>query len=253
MDRHSDGTGGTAAGRSRPPSPPYISFVTFRHFIEWLEGEGMPLRMDRSVWEKKYGGSTGVQLMSGLRFLELLKGEEPQRGLELLVGSTGDERREAMGRIVRRAYGAVDFDALRRATPSMLQEWLGVYGLEGDTRRKATSFFINACKEAFIPLPNAIRQKARNKPVDSASRSGAGKGARARRSSAAAANETMDTDAGSDTATAARKQAVTVTLECGGTVTLAIDAGLITLSTHDRGFVFSLVDMMNGYADRDAA
>jgi hypothetical protein len=251
LDRHSDGIGGTAAGKARAPSPPYISFVTFRHFIEWLEGEGIPLRMDRSFWEKKYSGSTGVQLMSGLRFLGLLKGEQPQRGLEMLVGSTGDERREVLGRIIRRAYGAVDFDALRRATPSMLQEWLGVYGLEGDTRRKATSFLINACKEALIPLPNAIRKKARNKPADSAAQSRTRRSSRARRDSDEAVNETIEATAGPGTATDDRRQIVTVTLECGGTVTLAVDAGLLTLSRRDRGFVFELVDMLNDYADKE--
>ena len=36
--------------------PPYVSFKTFQTFLEFLS-EGMPNRIDRSVWLNKFSGS----------------------------------------------------------------------------------------------------------------------------------------------------------------------------------------------------
>ena len=147
----------------RPLSPPYVSYMTFRNLLEWLETEGVPLRFDRSFWNKKYSGSIGPQLMSGIRFLGLLVEEKPTPLLESLVNANGDDRKESLRAIYRKAYEAVDFDALQRATPGMLHEWFGSYSIDGTTLRKAESFFINALKDAEQPLSNSLRKLARNK------------------------------------------------------------------------------------------
>ena len=144
-------------------SPPYVSYLTFKNLLEWLETEGVPLRFDRSFWSKKYSGSIGPQLMSGIRFLGLLVEESPTPLLESLVNVNGDDRKESLRAIYRKAYEAVDFNALQRATPGMLREWFGSYSIDGTTLRKAESFFINALKDAEEPLSNSLRKLARNK------------------------------------------------------------------------------------------
>ena len=147
----------------RQLSPPYVSYLTFKNFLEWLEAEGVPLRFDRSFWSKKYNGSIGPQLMSGIRFLGLLIEEKPTSLLESLVNAKGDDRKESLRAIYRKAYEAVDFDALPRGTTGMLREWFGSYSIDGGTLRKAESFFINALKDAEQPLSNSLRKLARNK------------------------------------------------------------------------------------------
>ena len=147
----------------RQSSPPYVSYMTFRNFLDWLATEGVPLRFDRSFWSKKYSGSVGPQLMSGIRFLGLLIEEKPTPLLESLVNANGDDRKECLRAIYRRAYEAVDFEALPRATPGMLREWFSSYSIDGTTLRKAESFFINALKDAEEPLSNSLRKVARNK------------------------------------------------------------------------------------------
>ena len=144
-------------------SPPYVSYMTFRNLLEWLESEEVPLRFDRSFWSKKYSGSVGPQLMSGLRFLNLLIEERPTPLLERLISSKGDDRKTELRAMYREAYGAVDFNTLQRATPGMLKEWFESYAIVGATVRKATAFFINALKDADEPLSNALRKLARNK------------------------------------------------------------------------------------------
>ena len=56
---------------NRKRLPPYISYRTFRNFLEGLQ-QGIPARIDRSYWGDRFSGSTGTQLLSGLRFLGLI-------------------------------------------------------------------------------------------------------------------------------------------------------------------------------------
>ena len=50
---------------------PYVSYRTFRNFLELLK-EGLPARIDRSVWVPRYSGTTGQQLMTALKSLLLI-------------------------------------------------------------------------------------------------------------------------------------------------------------------------------------
>ena len=153
-----------AQTESNAGSPPYLPYLTFKNFLTWLETDGIPLRFDRSAWEKKYSGSTGPQLMSGLRFLGLLDGEVPTEKLERLVDTRGDERKEVLIEVLKESYDTVDFNVLGRATPNMLRDSLAEYGIAGDTVRKAESFFVNAAKDLDMPLSSNLRKLARNRP-----------------------------------------------------------------------------------------
>ena len=51
--------------------PPYVAFKTFQTFLEFLS-EGMPSRIDRSVWLNRFSGSNGTQLMTAIKFFELI-------------------------------------------------------------------------------------------------------------------------------------------------------------------------------------
>ena len=242
----------TAEAGGKGPSPPYISFVTFRNMVEWLETEEIPLRFDRSFWQTKYSGATGFQLMAGLRFLGLLEGDRPQPALECLVQAKGDERKAELERILRQAYAAVNFDELARATPSMVSEWFRKYPLEGDTLRKAESFFVNACKDTNITLSNAVRKKARNKPP----KSGVGIGrdkklARGRKGKLTLPDEEpgRSSDQLKQAIQIGRGQGnqAKVVLDSGGEVTLNLAVDLFHLSEKDREFVLGLVDLVRSY------
>jgi hypothetical protein len=223
-------------------APPYISFLTFTNFLTWLETEGVPLQFDGSFWRRKYSGSTGFQLMASLRFLGLLKGDEPQPVLEELVDAKGDERRETLKAVIKRSYSKVNFDILSRGTPKMLEGQLHDYGLDGDTLRKAESFFINACKFVDIPLSLALRKKARNRPAKSGSSS-----TRAKAQRKETRIDQLSEDQGKREGKVHDGQMSKVELASGGYVTLAVNVDLFQLSNKDREFVLGLVDMMKGY------
>ncbi|MSQ34164.1 MAG: hypothetical protein EXR60_07115 [Dehalococcoidia bacterium] len=150
---------------SRALSPPYVSFVTFKNFLEWLKDVGVPVRMDRSFWERKLAGGTGAQMMTAFRFLGLLDGERPTLELQGLVSATSPENKQLLGAVLRSRYQNIPWTDLDRATPKMIEEALETYGIEGHTLRKAGSFFINGCKEAGIALPPSLGRKARTKGI----------------------------------------------------------------------------------------
>ena len=55
---------------SAKPIPAYVSFSSFLTLLNFLKDmPAMPIQFDRSLWEGKFSGSTGAQLMSALRFL----------------------------------------------------------------------------------------------------------------------------------------------------------------------------------------
>ena len=67
---------------------PYVSYRTFRNFLELL-GDGMPARIDRSVWGPRYSGTSGQQLMTALKSLELINDAGvPSQILEELSSKT---------------------------------------------------------------------------------------------------------------------------------------------------------------------
>ena len=74
------------AEKSQVRVPPYVSYKTLKTFIEDLKTHGTPTRIDRSIWGSRFSGSVGGQLMSALRFLNLIDSNDaPEEKLKALV------------------------------------------------------------------------------------------------------------------------------------------------------------------------
>ena len=68
--------------------PPYVPYRTFQTFLEFLLDEGIPGRIDKTVWGLRFSGSSGTQLMTALKVLTLVDADgHPSNELENLVGS----------------------------------------------------------------------------------------------------------------------------------------------------------------------
>ncbi|MEL0226828.1 MAG: hypothetical protein VW912_09205, partial [Flavobacteriaceae bacterium] len=66
--------------------------ITPAKALELLK-EGLPSRIDRSVWGPRYSGTTGQQLMTALKSLNLInENGTPNNSLENLVNSNGTQR-----------------------------------------------------------------------------------------------------------------------------------------------------------------
>ncbi len=236
-----------AMGRNEVVAPPYVSFNTVKNLLDWLNSEGVPLRLDRSFWQAKFSGSTGTQLMAALRFLGLLQGNRPMPDLESLVEATTGERRFILKELLKHSYGAVPFDELERATPAMLRGWFRAYPIDGHTLRKAISFFVNAAREAEMPMSNSVRKMAKSRAA--AVPTGAARERRTARpdlSSPAPHQRPGGLIPGQQ----GRQHSQTaIDLESGGVVTVGLAVDLFELSDRDREFVLALVDLAQRYQE----
>lgn len=231
-------------------APPYVSYNTFRTLLEWLKAEGVPLQFDRSFWRSKFSGSNGTQLVAALRFLGLLSGDEPLDNLERLVNATLEERRSLLAIMLRASYLAVPFEELPRATPSMVRGWFRSYPIDGHTLRKAISFFVNAVKDADLPISNAVTKmaKARSAPRNASPTNIRLGVPRVVPQSKKAASDDPAPELGQVARTHESQRIVS--LESGGTVALALNVDLFGLSDRDREFVLELVGLTRGYEGR---
>ena len=225
-------------------TPPYISFNTFKTLLYWLEKEGVPLRIDRSFWKEKFSGANGSKLMGALRFLGLLDGDKPTKELEILVSSSlGDERSQIFVNILTKSYRNIPFEELARATPSMIKEWFRVYPIDGHTLRKATTFFINAAREAQIPMSNSIIKMTKSRRINSQqqikSLNAASEEIVTINKRTPAVNKLQDSET--------LRNSTTIPLSNGGTVVVDVAVNLFSLSEEDRSFVFSIVDLAKSY------
>ena len=241
-----------ARKRNAAIAPPYVSFNTFRTLLTWLASEGVPLRFDRSFWQAKFSGSTGTQLMAALRFLGLLEGDRPMPELERLVNAPRQEKRVILAELLMDCYSVVPFDELPRATPSMVRGWFGGYPVDGHTMRKALSFFVNASKEAGIPISNAVSKMAR---IRTPTRT-RGTPTEGRASLTVTTSDRRDLGVGIPLHTGGpslrgrQPNQTTIALDSGGTVALTLAVDLFRLSERDREFVLKLVDLTRGYIER---
>lgn len=117
----------------------------------------MPARIDRSVWGQRVSGSTGIQLMTGLRALELVDDDgRPTQDLEHLIGLDGDERRAALVALLRRHYKPVFELDLSRATRAQFREAFRSFGAKEGVLAKCEAFFIQAAHDAGLELSSYV-------------------------------------------------------------------------------------------------
>lgn len=137
--------------------PPYVPYRTFQTFLEFLLDEGIPGRIDKTVWGPRFSGSSGTQLMTALKVLTLVDSEgHPSDELEDLVHAEGDGRRALLQRILMRFYVPVFELDLARASKGQFHEAFRSFGTKEGVLTKCEAFFIRAAQAAGIELSKRI-------------------------------------------------------------------------------------------------
>jgi hypothetical protein len=152
--------------RNKKRSPPYVSYRSFLTLLEELQRGGLPARIDRSYWDQKFSGSTGTQLMSALRFLNLIDANSvPTNYLRDLVAAKGPTRADIMKRISQESFtflSSSNFEC-EKATYGQLEEvFKENYQVEHDVARKCIKFFTEMANFSGIPLSPFITKKSKN-------------------------------------------------------------------------------------------
>jgi hypothetical protein len=151
--------------RNKKRSPPYVSYRSFLTMLEELQ-RGVPARIDRSYWGDKFSGSTGTQLMSALRFLNLIDSNgAPTAVLTDLVGARGTFRAEILKKISHESFTFLSNNSFEseKATYSQLEEVFNeMYQVDRDVARKCIKFFTELAGDAGIPLSQFITKKSKS-------------------------------------------------------------------------------------------
>jgi hypothetical protein len=135
-------------------APPYIAYQTVKTFVAPLKEHVIPNRIDKSVMTN-LSGATQTQLMTALKFLKLIKDDgTPTDALKSLVESYNTENWSAeMKSILEAAFPAVFALPLPTISPSAFSDaFKQAYPAEGETLRKAITFFLNAARDSGVTL-----------------------------------------------------------------------------------------------------
>ncbi|MFL2665537.1 MAG: DUF5343 domain-containing protein [Dehalococcoidia bacterium] len=148
--------------------PPYVPYRTFQTFLEFLFDEGVPDRIDRSVWGLRFSGSSGTQLMTTLKVLDLIDQDgRPKKSLEGLVYAEGEERKSILYSVLSNFYEPVFSLDLARASKGQFRDAFKSFGTKEGVIVKCEAFFIRAAQFAGIKLSKHIlagrHGKIRNK------------------------------------------------------------------------------------------
>lgn len=150
---------------------PYCAFNSFKTGVQVFKDQMVPDRIDRSVWGNKFSGSTTTQVLAAFRFLDLIdKDGVPKKRLRQLVDALGtSDWSSTLREVLLDAYKPIFVLDLEKVSPSQFNErFRDVYGAEGDTGRKCTTFFLNAAREAAIQVSSFLE-------VNTKPRSGGGR------------------------------------------------------------------------------
>lgn len=220
---------------------PYLPFQTFLSLITKMEKEGIPGRIDRSYLQYT-SGTNQVYLPMALRSFGLLNEDNtPTEDLTNLVKKP-EERKKLLEALFRKHY-AKQVALPQNATAQMLEETFAP--LQGETKRKAVTFFLHAAKEAGIPLSRhfkAPRPAAGSRKPSTRRGRGSSTG-----TTTPETPETPETPAGSGGG-----MRHSIALKSGGQVTVSLsdDANIFTLSEEDETFVMGLVKALRAYGQK---
>ena len=240
------------AEESRSQAPPYISFRSLGNMLDRFKSEGLPHRIDRSFWGHFLSGSAGAQMMVALRSLGLVdQSDSPTDLLERMSdeGASAEDRKRILGEVLKQRYPEVMVLDLSRASWGQLEEvFKEKYGLDGETRRKAMTFFINAAQYTDVPLSTHITKRVRTRIA--APKNGGRSGQRKLRQNGGTPahndGKKAEEDPPGQTGPSSG-QSRAVQLRSGGTITLSYSVDLFALDETDRQFLLTLVDTMRQY------
>lgn len=218
-------------------TPPYLPYRTFLSSLEKL-AEGVPPRIDRGIW-KNQTGSIQSLIMGAYRFFGLIDAQsKPTKKLHDLVAHR-EKPNDLVKAVLDEKYAEIIKHNLSTMTEALINEYFeNAFEVEGDTKRKCITFFLQAAKAVGMPLSSFLQSQVRV------------------RTSGTKRNKRRD---GEDEFEEAREQdgpvhqageAKTIELRSGGTLTLSASLKFFDIAADDRAFVFELLDKLRDYGRR---
>jgi hypothetical protein len=217
---------------------PTIAYVPFKSFLAAIQAfeQILPDTIDRTVFHSM-SGAIYSQLLAAFRFLGLMNADgTPTLELEKLVKDKAN-RKANLRKILERSYPEIMKRGLMKMSAGSFDSAMKVYGLQGDTHRKGTSFFLQAARYAELPLSSLILAQTR-KPS----------GPRKRRVPEGADRQNGASGKGtSDGASHVTGPTKTISLRNGISLSLMASADMFKMDAPDREFVLKLLEEMEAH------
>jgi Family of unknown function (DUF5343) len=140
-------------GSTTKLAPPYFPWPALSTLVQRMATEGPPTRIDKSYLDTHSGGMQKA-ILNGLRWLELISedGRLTDAFIQLVQADEAD-RKEAIAQLLRFRYGPIIELGTQNATQLELEDaFKAQFGAQGETRRKAVSFYLKAAAYAGVPV-----------------------------------------------------------------------------------------------------
>ena len=153
------GPAANAESSNSAVTPAYIPFSTFETVVDRMASIVLPKQLDRTFL-KTFSGTEQTKIFQAFRFRGLIDADNrPTEMLRALVGKP-DERSSLLGEIIHEHYSW----ALHLGLDATEQELLDAFrehgnNIDGETRRKAITFFIKAADAANIQVSKLWRSR----------------------------------------------------------------------------------------------
>jgi hypothetical protein len=215
--------------------PPYLPFSSFLTALDQLS-QALPTEIKKNVFPYHSGALQG-QLIGALRFLDLIDEEGLPKGKKLerlALEKTVPSRRANLRPLIKSAYSEVLKIDLAKMTPSQLDSAFEKYGVSGDTKKKAKTFFIKAALFSELAVSPLLTRRSR-----------VSTGARKRKLATHSA-----TSSGIDMNLIENREgaAKSLQLKNGVTLTIIVKGNLLELENKDRDLIFTIMDHLKSYS-----
>jgi len=224
--------------------PPYLSFQTFWSFIQELGSKPLPPQIDRSMMDSK-SGTDQANLLSTMKSFGLINESQAVTPfLQQIVKIDEIQQKRSLAEVIKLLYPHQLQISAQNGTEKLLYDSFEQdFGFNGDTRRKAVTFFLHAARFSGIDLSPHFPNTRTGSSSPTTSRPRRTPKRKPIAAEPVAAKPSSGTPSG-DT--------YTVELQSGGKVSVVVEVNLFQLNADDRAFVISLVDSLKGYSQSPA-
>lgn len=214
--------------------PPYLPFSSFLTGLDQL-AQAMPNIIRKDVFPSHSGLLQG-QLVGALKFFDLVDDNGTPKGdrLERLASEREiHQRRASLSLLLKSSYAHVIKLDLLKVTPSQLDAAFADYGITGDTKKKAKTFFLQAAKFAELNLSPLLMRRGR-----------APLGKKRKAAVQLPASEPQNPTANNHVPSTSRS----IQLKSGITLTVTASGNLLELDGTDRELVYGIMDQIKSYS-----
>ena len=215
-------------------TPPYLPYRTFISSLDRL-AEGVPPRIDRGIWKNQTGTNQGL-ILGAYRFFSLIDEQnKPTKQLQELV-THRNKPNEIVKKLLDEKYADILKHNLSTMTEALINEHFEeAFGVQGDTKRKSITFFLQAAKAVGFQLSTYLQSQVRIRTT----------GTRRKRREEITESENSENDF--EQTQSHSGESMEVALRSGGTLTLNASVKFFAMDAQDRNFVFELIDKLREY------